>query len=81
MFMFRSMVFESLLHFLMFFFAVFENLRHAVTTLPGEMTNESHDAPHFVILEHALPAGHAMWCHNDFGDARREEGMNQSRFR
>src|SRR5664279_2055161 len=68
MFVLRSMVFGRLRHFLMFFFAFFENLRNALTTLLGEMTNESHDAPHFVILEHTLPAGHAAEANAVFDD-------------
>src|SRR5215469_1750189 len=55
-------------HFAMLFFALFERVRNALAPFLRQMTHEPHNAPHLVILEHALPARHAAEANAVFDD-------------
>src|ERR1022692_4821101 len=69
MFVLRSSVLLGRLHhFLMLFFAFFEYRWNALATFLREMPNESHNDPHFVVLEHTLPPGHAAEANAVFDD-------------
>jgi len=67
--LFRAELFTGLLfQILVLVLALFVYGRDALATLSGQLAQEAHNAPHFVVFEYALPSGHAAEANAVFND-------------